>query len=858
MTLEVGSKLGPYEILAPLGAGGMGEVYRARDTRLGRDVAVKVLPASFSRDPERLHRFKQEAQATSALNHPNILAIFDIGESDDSPYVVSELLEGETLGNRLRSGALGQRKAIEYSVQIARGLAAAHEKGIVHRDLKPENIFITRDDHVKILDFGLAKLTRPEDTSRLGTQAGTVSIGTEPGKVMGTVGYMSPEQVRGESADHRTDIFSFGTILYEMLAGQRAFQRGTTAETMTAILKEEPSELMALAKNIAPSLARVVEHCLEKSPEHRYQSARDLAFNLEALSGISGTTAAQKAMAPASKKVGVRALGAGVVAAILLALGIMVGRQTVKTSQPSFQRLTFRRGFETAARFAPDGNTIVYSAAWDGNPPEIFSTVPENLGARSLGITDADLISVSSTGELAVLLHPRDGPGPGSAIGKLARVPLTGGAPREILDDVIEADWSPDGTQLAVIHGVGGQFRLEFPVGKVLYETSGWMSRPRVSPQGDKVAFLEHPVRGDDAGSVAVVDLAGKKVTLDTGSISDQGLAWTPGGGEVWFSATKAGNTEKLYAATLAGQVRLILRTAGSAQIEDLSRQGRALLTQSNGRLGILGQSPGDTEERDLSWLDWSRAMDLSLDGKALLFDETGEGGGERYGIYLRKTDGSPAIRLGDGNADALSPDGQWVISAPQGAPVQLHVLPTGAGEERALTHDDINHLYARWFPDAKRILFAGHEPGKGVRLYVQDLEGGRPRAITPEGMSLYFAISLDGRTVAAAGADHRIALYPTQGGDARQIPGVEPGVLPIQWTSDGHSLFVFRSATTSALVFRLDPATGRKQLWKELKPADPAGISRVLRPLITPDGKAYAYSYGRMQSELYLAEGLK
>jgi Tol biopolymer transport system component len=357
---------------------------------------------------------------------------------------------------------------------------------------------------------------------------------------------------------------------------------------------------------------------------------------------------------------------------------------------------------------------------------------------------------------------------------------------------------------------------------------------------------------------VAVVDLAGNKTTLDTGSISEQGLAWASHGDEVWFSATKAGNTEKLYSATLSGKVRLILRTAGSVKLDDLSRDGRALLTQSNGRVGIFGLSPGESTERDLSWLDWSRAMDLSSDGKTLLFDETGEGGGEKYGTYLRKTDGSPAIRLGDGNAQALSPDGQWVVSAPQGVPVQLHLLPTGTGEERALTHDAINHVYARWFPDGKQILFAGYEPGKGMRLYVLDLEGSAPRAITPEGMSALFAISPDGRTVAAVGADHHIALYPTQGSNVLPIPGVEAGLFPAQWTADGRSIFVYRRVATSATIFRLDPATGRRELWKELKPADSAGISRVLVPVITPDGRAYAYSYGRILSDIYLAQGLK
>ncbi len=858
MTIPAGTQLGPYEVLAPLGAGGMGEVYRARDPRLGREVAIKVLPASYSRDADRLRRFELEARAVAALNHPNIVSVFDLGTHEGAPYVVSELLEGVTLRERMQAGAISPRKAIDYATQVAHGLAAAHEKSIAHRDLKPENLFVTEDGRVKILDFGLAKLTRPEESSSSATSLPTTPSVTDPGVVLGTVGYMSPEQVRGVPADARSDIFAFGAILYEMLSGQRAFKRDTPAETMTAILKEDPPDLSATNRNISPGLERVVNHCLEKNPAQRFQSARDLAFALEALSGLSGTSTAQKALAPAARKAWMRTLSLGVAAAILLALGILVGRQTVKSSQPSFQRLTFRRGFITGARFAPDGNTIIYSAAWDGNPPEIFSTVSENPGARSLGIVDAQLLSVSSTGELAVLLHPGLGPGPGSSLGKLARVPLTGGAPRELLDDVVEADWSPSGTQLAVVHSVGGRFRLEYPIGQVLYETSGWISHPRVSPRGNQVAFLDHPVRGDDAGSVAVVDTAGKKTTLAAGFASEQDTPWSPGGDEVWFTATRAGNTEKVFAAALSGRERLILRGAGSVTLRDVSRQGRGLLSQGQGRLGILCQAPGETKERDLSWLDWSRVMDLSSDGKTLLFDETGEGGGKTYGVCLRKTDGSPAVRLGDGQAIALSPDGQWVISAPQGAPQQFHLLPTGTGEERMLTHDNINHLWARWLPDGKQILFAGHEPGKGVRLYAQDLQGGKPHAITPEGVGVYFAISPDGRTVAGVGTDGRITLFPVAGGEAHPVSGAEPGLIPIEWASDGRSLFVFRSGATSGQVFRLDPATGRQELWKELKPADPAGISRILPPRLTPDGRAYAYSYGRGLDDLYLVDGLQ
>src|SRR2546421_5898408 len=305
MMLSVGTKLGPYEIAVPVGAGGMGEVYRARDTRLGRDVAVKVLPSSYSDDKERLQRFEQEACAASALNHPNILIVHDIGTHDGSPYIVSELLEGETMCQRMSGGALAQRRVTDYASQIAHGLAAAHEKGIVHRDLKPDNLFITKDGRVKILDFGIAKLTQA-DSRQSQTDIPTRRVDTDPGVVMGTVGYMSPEQVKGRPVDHRSDIFSFGAILYEMLSGRRAFHGESAADTMSAILKEDPPDLSGTNQNVSPALQRLVNHCLEKNPEERFHSASDLAFALEALSGsapVCGQTMTAISALPISSKV---------------------------------------------------------------------------------------------------------------------------------------------------------------------------------------------------------------------------------------------------------------------------------------------------------------------------------------------------------------------------------------------------------------------------------------------------------------------------------------------------------------------------------------------------------------------------
>src|SRR5450432_806863 len=338
MTLTLGTKLGPYEVVAPAGAGGMGEVYQARDTRLNRDVAVKILPAAFSRDPERMWRFQQEAQAIAALNHPNILAIHDFGEHDGSPYIVTEFLEGETLRQRLGAGALPVRKASEYAEQIARGIAAAHEKGIVHRDLKPENIFVTRDGRVKILDFGLAKLVRQEGS--LTADAATLASQTEPGVVMGTIGYMSPEQVKGLAADHRSDLFSFGAIFYEMLSGKRAFHGDSSVETMSVILKQDPPELAETNRTVPPALERIVRHCLEKNPDERFQSASDIAFNLSNLSDISGNSTAMRAMKEPRSWFSPLSVAAGLLFATVVA-GLWFWPRNVATSAPVFHRLTY-------------------------------------------------------------------------------------------------------------------------------------------------------------------------------------------------------------------------------------------------------------------------------------------------------------------------------------------------------------------------------------------------------------------------------------------------------------------------------------------------------------------------------------
>jgi eukaryotic-like serine/threonine-protein kinase len=468
MALTSGMNLGPYEIQSLLGAGGMGEVYRAHDSRLNRTVAIKVLPATFSADRDRLQRFAQEARAAAALNHPNILSIFDIGEEQGAPYVVSELLEGETLRERLRNGPLPIRRVVDYSLQVARGLAAAHDKGIVHRDLKPENLFLTSDNRVKILDFGLAKLTGREMNDGSG-DAPTVQVATDAGVVMGTAGYMSPEQVRGRSADHRSDLFSFGAILYEMISGKRAFHGETSADTMSAILKEETPELSETARNVPPGLERIVRHCLEKHPAQRFQSAGDLAFDLEALTDVSAATksGAQAAVQQASVGTWRRQLAAAAgliaVAAAMLGLGWWLGRGKGATPLAEYKQITFRTGFIGNARYTPDGS-IVYSASWDGGDFQLYLARTDDTVSRELGLKRAELLAISKSGELAVRLNTVFLSGY-ARIGTLARVPLGGGTPREVLENVQDADWSADGDSMAVVRFVpeNSHWRLEYP-----------------------------------------------------------------------------------------------------------------------------------------------------------------------------------------------------------------------------------------------------------------------------------------------------------------------------------------------------------------------------------------------------------
>jgi Tol biopolymer transport system component len=862
VTLSAGSKLGPYEVLSPLGAGGMGEVWKARDPRLGRDVAIKVLPASFSQDADRLRRFEQEARAAGVLNHPNITAVYDIGTYEGAPYVVQELLEGETLRTAMAGAKLSSRKAIDYALQIAHGLAAAHEKGIVHRDLKPENLFVTNDGRVKILDFGLAKLTHTEAEPGA-TGLPTATGGTEPGVVLGTLGYMSPEQVKGKSADARSDIFSFGAILYEMLSGQRAFHGDSAAETMSAILREEPPDLSVTNQSISPDLERIVRHCIEKNPAQRFHSAYDVAFALEALSGVSATgrlTAVATPEQSRSKKPLAAIAAAVVLVAAALAAGYFLGVRKGTSPPPAFSQLTFRKGAIWQARLGADGKSVFYSASWDGKPTEIYVSHAGSPESRPFGVAATDLLAVSPSGELAVGVKA-DFDTAFSRAGTLARVGATGGAPRELLEKVEYADWSPDGKDLAVVRVEKRRTRLEFPAGKVLYETPGWIGNPRFSPKGDRIAFLDHPVINDDGGTVAVVDLSGKKTTISAVYASAVGLAWSPDGSEVWFTAAEVGGNRALQAVTLSGRPRTLARVTGILTLHDVSRDGRVLLTQDLNRIGLVaGSSPSD--ETDLTWLDWSLMADLSRDGRTVLFSEPGEGGGPGYSVYLRQVGAAAAIRLGEGSGQSISPDGKQALAIVHPTAEQsLFSYPTGAGESRAVSPAGFQVRFAAWMPDGRRIVMNAVEPGQhDSRSYVIDAAGGKPRLFLPEGYRTLF-VSTDGKRVVARGPEGRYYVCPVDGGDPVPIPGIsQESDNIVGWASGDRSIYVRRGSSSAlpARIVQIDLATGTEEKWRELLPADSAGLNGIMGLRMTPDGARYAYSYYRSLSNLYLAQGIR
>jgi hypothetical protein len=859
MALIVGSKVGGYEVVARIGAGGMGEVYRARDRKLGRDVALKVLPAEVAVDHERLLRFELEARAASALNHPNIVTIYEVGCFDSTSYIAMEYVDGTTLRELISGGPLPTRKLLEVGAQAADGLAKAHAAGIVHRDLKPENLMVTKDGFVKILDFGLAKLspTTADGVSDLPT----ISRRTEPGTVLGTVGYMSPEQAGGKVVDFRSDQFALGAILYELATGRRAFRRPTAAQTLAAIIQDDPEPIATLNLKTPAPLRWTIERCLAKEPEQRYASTRDLERDLATIRDrLSEASSTVGLAARADVRGRWRPVALVVGFALSIAVAVAVTRRVTDKPPPLFNQLTFRRGYVASARFMPDGRSIVYSAAWDGAPSKVYLKQAESPESAALELPNAKVLGISASGELALALDCKPTHF-GVCSGTLARAPLLGGAPRAIQEAVQEGEWAPDGA-LAIVRDVdGGGARLELPPGRVLYETKhGHISHARFSPRGDRIAFVDHPDEGNDEGAVAVVDRAGTMRLLTRRFVSVRGLAWA--GDEIWFTASEAGNARTLLAVTTAGRLRVIHRSAVSLTLFDVSRDGRALLAREDETASVLGAAAGETVEKDLAWLDASTAQDISADGKLLLLSEESGGFGGRQVWGVRKMDGSGVVRLGElGTLVSISPDGKRLLADRRAPEVQISIIPLGPGETRALDVPGVEIASAFWWPDG-RIGIRGREPGHSSRVFLLNPETGARQAVTPEGVLTENSWALpapDGRHLLANGSDGSFALYPLAGGvpiPTRFRLATREGI--VRQAADGRSIFVEGWQQLPLPVYRVDVETGVRTHWRDFAPAERAGVAYVRDVVLSADGSAYAYKYRRRLSDLFLVESLR
>ena len=879
MTLAAGTKLGPYEILAPLGAGGMGEVYRARDTRLGRDVAVKVLPERLAEDADALARFDREAKSVAALSHPNILALHDAGREGAIAYAVMELLEGETLRGALASGPLSSRRAADYAVQMAQGLGAAHEKGIVHRDLKPDNVFVTADDRIKILDFGLAKPNAAVDVANE-TQSPTVSGYTEPGKVMGTVGYMSPEQVRGLAVDHRSDIFSFGSVLYEMLTGRRAFQRETAAETMTAILKEEPDEKAASDGHVPPALAAVLRHCLEKKPERRFQSARDLAFALEASTASTGVASGVAAAVPATSRAsGIgRWLGLASFLIAAAAAGYFLRPRESAVNFPDWSDMTITYlttdpGYEGEPTFSPDGRTIAYVSDRDGNF-EIYLQQIDGGPAINLTRDPADDVqpAFSPDGREIAFVSSRAGgtpvvhasPGSPHVGGGIWIMPTLGGAPRRIVPKGNFPTWTPDGAGIVYAHGTFRKTRI------AVVPATGGASVEIPIDEPDAARYYWPSLSGDgrwllyqDAVKIEVVKAEGGKPRL---LARGRHPAWGAGSTNILFTNASPGKGNNIWTAPfsptrgeLDGPSRPVTFGSGADMGAVASSDGSTIAFSAVTDTLNLEEHPFDAEAgrvtgpgKELtSGNNHVGFFDPSPRGEAVVFMADRAGA-----THLWRVDApaSPVELTRDPQyaelSPAWSPDGQqiaFVRSTGSWQPSGSLWLMNADGTSPRRVADNVG--FPTWFPDGKSLL--GIRGGGVVRI---DLATGSAVPIPGASTKTWFVVDQSGSWITFQNdgkGQMTLEAVPVEGGNARPVIPPDFEAFHPFFSPSGNWLYVQPNHRN---IFRI-PGPG--QNWKSAPPqqvTDFSGVDLYIEdPRISRDGKKLFFTRGRRTGDILI-----
>ncbi|HEY8146881.1 MAG TPA: serine/threonine-protein kinase [Kofleriaceae bacterium] len=825
----VGRRLGPYLLEAQIGAGAMGDVYRGKDERLGRAVAVKVL----TRAPA--DRMLLEGRASAAIVHPNVVTVHDIGSEGGTTYVVSELVDGESLRSLLAGGMLAPDKALRLAIDLARGLAAASAAGIVHRDLKPENLLVARDGTLKILDFGLARFAAEP--------AGLDD--TEPGAVLGTAGYMAPEQARGEPVDGRADLFAAGAIFYELFTGERAFGGGSHAARMAAVLRDIPPGIDELGP-VGPVIAR----CLAKDPGDRFHSAQDLAWVLERIAaGAGGAPAA--ARPPTRRTLLVAGAAASVTGAAAYLIGRR-GRRAAVAQPPALRQLTFRQGRVVTARFARDGASVYFGAAWDDEPIAVSQLRFDGGVARALDLPSADLLAVSAS-QLALSLGRRHVDGQ-CATGRLALAPIDGGAERVLREEVQDADLVADGGEMALVIRAARGFELEWPLGTVRQRSAEWITHPRIAPDRSRVACLIHKGPNDDQGRVAVIERAGGEPrTLSDGWSSVSGLAWRAGSQQLIASGGREGLGTEFHAIRLDSRAQVLYQSEGRMRLHDALDSGRSLVSRDHWRLRTMVGGGGEPD-RDRSLTPLSIAMDLSPDGATLLVGEFGDQDAVN-GVYLVPVAGGTRLRLGPGLPLCRSPDQRRVLATTfsrVGGGTEVIVYDTAQGSARAFEVAPVAGLHwAQWIDD-EVVVGSGNERGRPGRLWRLSVRGGPAEPLTAEGMHGQGAVDAAGQRVAFVDSDHRLQVVPLAGGPPRAVPGGFRDQIVCGWHASGDILV--RTTTAPVDIRRIDPTSGRATTFRRLTPP-PLGLRGVDTVVLAAGGDRYAYSYGHELSELYLLD---